>query len=64
MTPQQIGILHPGEMGISIAASAQNGGHQVAWASEGRSADTRARAAKFGLHDAQTLAKLCANVRS
>lgn len=60
MIPQRIGILHPGEMGISIAASAQNGGHQVAWASEGRSAGTRARAAKFGLHDAQTLANLCA----
>jgi 3-hydroxyisobutyrate dehydrogenase-like beta-hydroxyacid dehydrogenase len=60
MTAQRIGILHPGAMGISIAAAAQNAGHQVYWASEGRSADTRARAAKFGLRDAHTLANLCA----
>ena len=32
-----IGILHPGEMGISIAASAINNGHQVYWMSGGRS---------------------------
>ncbi len=60
MTPQRIGILHPGEMGISIAASAQNGGHQVYWASEGRSSNTHNRAAKLGLQDAQTVANLCA----
>jgi 3-hydroxyisobutyrate dehydrogenase-like beta-hydroxyacid dehydrogenase len=34
MEPQRIGFLHPGEMGVSIAASAQNSGHQVFWASE------------------------------
>jgi 3-hydroxyisobutyrate dehydrogenase-like beta-hydroxyacid dehydrogenase len=60
MEPQQIGFLHPGEMGISIAASAQNSGNQVYWASEGRSPSTRARAEKLGLRDAGTLAKLCA----
>lgn len=27
----KIGILHPGEMGILIAATAINGGHQVFW---------------------------------
>jgi 3-hydroxyisobutyrate dehydrogenase-like beta-hydroxyacid dehydrogenase len=47
-------------MGISIAASAQNSGHQVYWASEGRSPTTRARAEKYGLRDARTLANLCA----
>lgn len=57
---EPIGFLHPGEMGISIAASAQNSGHQVYWASVGRSPATRARAEKLGLHDAQTLAQLCA----
>jgi 3-hydroxyisobutyrate dehydrogenase-like beta-hydroxyacid dehydrogenase len=57
---QRIGILHPGEMGISIAASAQNNGHLVYWASEGRSTYTRERAAKFGLTDARTVANLCA----
>src|SRR5688572_30509310 len=60
MTPQRIGILHPGDMGISIAASAQNAGHQVYWASEGRGPDTQARAAKFELRDVGTLANLCA----
>lgn len=60
MAPQQIGILYPGEMGISIAASAQNSGHTVYWASAGRSAATQRRAAKFELRDAQTLAQLCA----
>ncbi|MFN8387940.1 MAG: hypothetical protein U0V48_00690 [Anaerolineales bacterium] len=27
-------ILHPGEMGVSIAASAVNNGHEVCWVSE------------------------------
>jgi len=60
MIQQQIGILHPGEMGISIAASAQKSGHLVSWASEGRSPDTHARAARFELHDSHTIANLCA----
>ncbi len=60
MIQQRIGILHPGEMGISIAASAQNSGQHVYWASEGRSSDTHARAARFELHDTHTVANLCA----
>ena len=60
MTPQRIGFLHPGDMGISIAASAQNAGNEVYWASEGRSPATQARATKYGLRDAQTLKQLCA----
>ena len=60
MTIQRIGIVHPGEMGISIAAATQKTGHLVYWASEGRSAQTRERAAKFELRDVQTLANLCA----
>jgi 3-hydroxyisobutyrate dehydrogenase-like beta-hydroxyacid dehydrogenase len=59
MTPQRIGFLHPGDMGISIAASAQNAGNEIYWASEGRSPDTQARAANYRLRDAQTLAQLC-----
>ncbi|MCP4538611.1 MAG: NAD(P)-dependent oxidoreductase [Chloroflexi bacterium] len=59
MTKHRIGILHPGLMGISLAASAQNSGHDVYWASEGRSAQTRERAEKFNIHDAHTLAQLC-----
>src|SRR5579859_7578142 len=56
---QTLGILHPGEMGLSVAASAQNSGHTVCWASEGRSTLTAARAAKIGLTDLGSLAKLC-----
>jgi 3-hydroxyisobutyrate dehydrogenase-like beta-hydroxyacid dehydrogenase len=54
-----IGILHPGEMGISVAASAMNNGHDVYWCSEGRSEKTRARADKYTLKDAGTLAEVC-----
>lgn len=59
MTSQRIGIVHPGQMGIVVAASAQNSGNEVLWASEGRSPATRERADRAGLHDAGTLAKLC-----
>ena len=54
-----IGILHPGAMGISVAASALHSGHQVYYASEGRSDATRARAAEHNLQDFGTLAELC-----
>ena len=60
MTNTTVGILHPGQMGISIAASVQNGGHLVYWASSGRSAGSRTRAEQHGLRDAGTLAELCA----
>lgn len=55
-----LGILHPGEMGLSVAASARNSGHPVYWVSEGRSAKTAERAARENLLDAGTLANLCA----
>ena len=54
MSNQTVGILHPGNMGISIAASAQNSGCHVYWVSEGRSAQTHERAAKHNLRDART----------
>lgn len=54
-----IGILHPGAMGISVAASALRSGQQVCYASEGRSAATRARAAEYNLQDLVTVAELC-----
>lgn len=55
-----IGILHPGEMGISVAASAQKTGCTVYWAAQGRSAATVERANRHGLLDAGSLADLCA----
>ena len=55
----KIGILHPGEMGVSIVASAINSGHQVHWASSSRSDKTRQRAEKYNLIEVDSLAKLC-----
>ena len=55
----KIGILHPGEMGISVAASAINNGYQVYWASENRSDKTRLRAEKYGLIDSDSIIELC-----
>jgi 3-hydroxyisobutyrate dehydrogenase-like beta-hydroxyacid dehydrogenase len=54
-----VGILHPGDMGVSIAACAQNNGQVVYWASEGRSPQTVKRAQEHGLLDAVTLENLC-----
>ncbi len=54
----KIGILHPGEMGISIAASALNSGNQVYWASENRSEMTRKRAEQYHLVELNSFAKL------
>lgn len=59
MTKENVGILHPGQMGVSIAASAKNSGHTVYWASAGRSPETHERAKDQGFEDAGTLADLC-----
>jgi 3-hydroxyisobutyrate dehydrogenase-like beta-hydroxyacid dehydrogenase len=59
MAGHRIGILHPGQMGIVVALSAQNSGNEVFWASEDRSAATKKRASEAGLANAGTLAKLC-----
>lgn len=56
----RIGILHPGAMGISVAASAHNSGYRVNWAAEGRSAETAARARAVPLTELATVAELCA----
>jgi 3-hydroxyisobutyrate dehydrogenase-like beta-hydroxyacid dehydrogenase len=39
-----VGLLHPGEMGAAVGAAVTG---EVIWASEGRSAETHARAAAF-----------------
>ena len=54
-----IGILHPGEMGVAVAVTLTNSGHDACWASEGRSTETRRRAAAAGLKDLETLTALC-----
>lgn len=56
----KVGIINPGAMGISIAASAQAAGHDVVWSSAGRSAASRQRAAEHNLRAVDSLADLCA----
>ena len=55
-----IGLLHPGEMGASVGAAGRAGGARVLWVSEGRRAETRARAAAVGLEDAGSFGALAA----
>jgi 3-hydroxyisobutyrate dehydrogenase-like beta-hydroxyacid dehydrogenase len=55
VSEHRVGVLHPGEMGISIAATALRSGREVIWASEGRSDATRYRAAQHGLTDVRTI---------
>jgi 3-hydroxyisobutyrate dehydrogenase-like beta-hydroxyacid dehydrogenase len=50
-----LAVLHPGQMGASLAAAAKAGGARVLWASAGRSPATARRAAVGGLEDAGTL---------
>jgi len=59
MMKLKIGVIHPGMMGICVAATFQNSGHEVYWASEERSPQTRKRAENFNLLDAGSLAALC-----
>ena len=59
MTKLKIGFLHPGAMGISLAASAQNSGHTVYWVSAGRSVQTQERASEHNLVEVRTLNELC-----
>lgn len=53
-----VGLLHPGEMGASVAAALARAGSEVLWSSEGRSAASRARADSAGLEDAADLGAL------
>lgn len=59
MRSERIGFLHPGAMGVSLAASATASGHEAHWVSAGRSAATRARAEEHGLVETGSLDELC-----
>jgi len=59
MDSKNVGLLHPGEMGISVGASIKKSGRGVYWVSEGRSQKTKERAASQDLKDAKTLQQLC-----
>ena len=56
-----IGLVHPGEMGAALGAALRSAGHDVVWASDGRSEATRARAGEAGLRDAGTVGTVAAN---
>ena len=58
MAKEVVGLIHPGEMGVTVGAAATAGGARVLWASEGRSEATRARVSRTSLEDANTLAAL------
>jgi 3-hydroxyisobutyrate dehydrogenase-like beta-hydroxyacid dehydrogenase len=60
MANPTIGLLHPGEMGSMVGAAARANGLRVLWASEGRSAPTRERAAAAGVEDAKSIGLLIA----
>jgi 3-hydroxyisobutyrate dehydrogenase-like beta-hydroxyacid dehydrogenase len=59
MTNPTVGILHPGQMGVSVAASAKQSGCTVLWAGDGRSQATHARANEHGLTDVGSVAEVC-----
>jgi 3-hydroxyisobutyrate dehydrogenase-like beta-hydroxyacid dehydrogenase len=54
MKQLEIGLLHPGEMGAAVGETLRSAGHTVLWTSNGRSAETAARAERAGLVDAGT----------
>ena len=58
-TDSVVGILHPGKMGVSVAAALVNAGLRVYWASEGRSSETASRAQLANLNDTTVLKALC-----
>ncbi len=59
MFAKNVGILHPGAMGISVAAAAQKTGCTVNWCSKDRSQATRRRAEGQNLQEVKTLKELC-----
>lgn len=60
MDQRKIGVINPGNMGIRVASSIQNSGHDVYWVSEGRGPQTHKRVSEIGLKDAKNLKTLCA----
>ena len=53
-----IGLLHPGAMGVTVGMALAESGHRVHWSSEGRSAATAERAQGAGFRDQATLSGL------
>jgi 3-hydroxyisobutyrate dehydrogenase-like beta-hydroxyacid dehydrogenase len=60
MTIATVGLLHPGAMGAAVGRVLTQAGRTVLWASQGRSAESAARARQAGLQDAGSVAELVA----
>ncbi len=58
MGTKTVGLLHPGNMGVTIGAAAAAGGASVIWASQRRSKATHDRAKRVGLTDIGNLTEL------
>jgi 3-hydroxyisobutyrate dehydrogenase-like beta-hydroxyacid dehydrogenase len=61
VTIMTIGVLHPGDMGSAVARQLTSRGHEVLYASAGRTAQTRARAEWAGMTDAVTVEALASH---
>jgi 3-hydroxyisobutyrate dehydrogenase-like beta-hydroxyacid dehydrogenase len=55
-----VGLLHPGEMGAALGRTLRGRGHDVLWASSGRSAATAERAVAAALEDVGSVDALAA----
>ncbi len=56
---ENIGFVHPGQMGVTVAAAVMAAGHTAHWASEGRSPASADRANGAGIVDSGSLNNLC-----
>lgn len=61
MSENTIGFLHPGAMGVSLAACAQANNYKAHWVSADRSEATKHRAKQHGLIDSESIESLCAS---
>lgn len=57
-----VGVMHPGAMGSAVGGSLRAAGHEVLWASEGRSPASARRAQDAGLSDAESIEALLGRV--
>lgn len=55
MTSSVVGLIHPGQMGVTVGEAVRSTGAKVIWASADRSAPTTERAKRAGFEDAGTL---------
>lgn len=54
----KIGLLHPGQMGVTVGAALLHNAHEVLWVPQGRSSASHQRAEGAGFTSCQSLAEL------